>query len=218
LKNTNKIRNFTLLDHFCLGIDQALRTISDNTGTTGREYPAKNEKEPELTSSERKHTAGLMRVNHAGEVSAQALYHGQALVSRSKEVKNKLNQSALEEGDHLNWCRIRLSELDSHSSYFNPLWYSGSFIIGLVAGAIGDRWSLGFLAETEAQVVKHLENHLQHLPCNDTKSQKILLQMQQDEAHHRDEAIHLGAATLPKPIKQLMDVVSKIMVKTAYWL
>lgn len=217
LKNTNKTRNFTLIDHLCLGIDQALRAINDTTQTTDREYPAQNEKEPALTSKERKHVAGLMRVNHAGEVSAQALYHGQGLASRSKEVRNKMSQSALEEGDHLAWCRIRLNELGSHTSYLNPFWYSGSFVIGLIAGMVGDRWSLGFVAETETQVVKHLENHLQNLPEQDTRSQKILKQMQLDEAHHRDEAEHLGAAALPMPVKKLMNMVSKIMVKTAYW-
>ena len=212
------LRHYSAIDYICFGLDQALRAISDNTKTTERLYPAQHEQEPILTSTERKHSAALMRVNHAGEVSAQALYHGQGLVSRSLELKEKMYQSALEEGDHLAWCRTRLAELGSHTSYLNPVWYTGSFVIGLTAGLIGDQWSLGFLAETENQVVQHLEHHLHRLPEQDIKSQKILQQMQKDEAEHRDAAIEAGAAILPQPIKKLMSILSKVMVKTAYWI
>lgn len=211
-----ELRRFSMLDHFCLGVDQALRAVFGSVKTTDRPYPPQGEPESVLNSTERKHSAALMRINHAGEVSAQALYHGQGLVSRSADIRKKMRQSALEEGDHLAWCEKRLIELGSHTSYLNPLWYTGSFMIGLTAGLIGDRWSLGFLAETENQVVRHLENHLERLPAKDTESQKILEQMKIDEAEHRDAAINAGAATLPQPIKKLMTLVSKVMVKTAY--
>jgi len=210
-------RHYSFFDQLCLGIDQALRALSDTTKTTDRPYPARNETESLMTLEQRKHSAALMRINHAGEVSAQALYHGQGLASRSEAVKQKMQQAALEEGDHLAWCRTRLFELGSHTSYLNPLWYVGSFTLGLTAGLVGDKWSLGFLAETEHQVVKHLEGHLKILSNQDHKSYKILQQMQQDEALHHDEAVKAGAALLPTFIKKLMHFTSKIMVKTAYW-
>ncbi len=201
-----------------MGIDQALRAVCTTAKTTTRAYPAANEPEPELTSAQRTHAARLMRINHAGEVSAQALYQGQGLVSQRPEIKEKMQQAQIEEGDHLAWCNQRLIELGSHTSYLNPVWYIGSFAIGLTAGLIGDKWSLGFLAETENQVVHHLETHLQLLPANDYKSYKILQQMHHDEATHRDDAIHAGAASLPSWIKKIMRFTSKIMVKTAYWI
>lgn len=211
-------RHYSLLDQLCLGFDQALRALSDTAKTTDRSYPARNEMDTHMSVDQRKHSAGLMRINHAGEVCAQALYHGQGLVSRSNAIKQKMQQAAIEEGDHLAWCRTRLFELGSHTSYLNPLWYAGSFTIGLTAGLVGDKWSLGFLAETEHQVVKHLEGHLKILSNQDHKSYKILQQMQQDEASHRDEAVKAGAAELPPFIKKLMQFTSKVMVKTAYWL
>ncbi len=165
---------------------------------------------------ERLEAARLMRVNHAGEVCAQALYHGQGLVSRHRNVKEKMQQAMIEEGDHLAWCETRLQELGSHTSYLNPGWYMGSFAIGLLAGLVGDKWSLGFLAETENQVVSHLEKHLQQLPANDKRSLAVLSQMREDESHHRDEAVQAGAAELPGFIKKMMQLVSKVMVKTAY--
>ncbi|HSW69605.1 MAG TPA: 2-polyprenyl-3-methyl-6-methoxy-1,4-benzoquinone monooxygenase [Gammaproteobacteria bacterium] len=212
-----KQRDYTLLDKICLSADQAVRAIFAKPKTTERVYPGNDVPENNLTSEERKHAAALMRINHAGEVCAQALYHGQGLVSQRHDVKEKMQKAAIEEGDHLAWCHTRLTELGSHASYLNPVWYAGSFAIGLTAGLIGDQWSLGFLAETENQVVKHLENHLQALPENDQRSHKILFQMKQDEAHHRDDAIDSGAAILPQGIKKIMRFVSKIMVKTAYF-
>ena len=211
-------RHYTFFDSLCLGIDQALRAVFADAKTTERPYPAEHETETPLTTDERKHAAGLMRVNHTGEVCAQGLYQAQALVSRRRELKKALQQAAIEEGDHLTWCSTRLAELGSHASYLNPLWYAGSFAIGLTASIAGDKWSLGFLAETESQVVKHLEKHLELLPASDNKSHKILQQMQKDEAEHRDQAIHSGAATLPTWIKKCMQVTSMIMVKTAYWI
>lgn len=214
---TIKDRQYSRLDQLCLGFDQALRAIHGAPAATERSYPAANESEPVLSAAERKHAAGLMRVNHAGEVCAQALYHGQGLVSRNPDIQQQMQQSAIEEGDHLNWCDTRLKELDSHTSYLNPVWYAGSFMLGMTAGLIGDRWSLGFVAETEYQVVKHLEKHLQLLPPQDHKSIKILEQMHTDESHHRDEAIKAGALDLPAFIKKIMTFTSKAMVKTAYW-
>lgn len=209
-------RQYTLLDKLCLSVDQALRAVTAATPATGRPYPAENVPESDMTDRERKHAAGLMRVNHTGEVCAQALYHGQGLATRSETIKNQMQKAANEEGDHLAWCHARLCELGSHTSYFNPFWYAGSFALGFTAGMIGDRFSLGFLAETELQVVKHLEHHIQLLKNKDHRSFKIIEQMQKDEAEHREEAIHAGASELPNIIKKLMRFTSKIMVKTAY--
>ncbi len=211
-------RRYSKLDQFCLSIDQAVRAVSGKAVTTGRKNPALGEVEADMTHAQQRHTAGLMRINHAGEVCAQALYHGQGMVSRDSGIQQQLQQAAIEEGDHLAWCNERLVELGSHTSYLNAFWYVGSFVIGMTAGLVGDKWSLGFVAETEAQVVKHLENHLHLLPDVDQKSMKILQQMQLDEAEHRDEAIKAGAATLPFVIKKMMGFASKVMVRTAYWI
>jgi ubiquinone biosynthesis monooxygenase Coq7 len=159
-----------------------------------------------------------MRIDHTGEVCAQALYQGQALTSRSSSVREKMQQSALEENDHLIWCRQRLQELHSHTSYLNPIWYTGSLLIGILAGLLGDRWNLGFVAETEHQVSHHLQKHLEQLPKNDIKSTKILQQMQMDELHHATVAIEGGAKALPETIKQLMKILSKLMTTTTYWI
>lgn len=210
-------RRYSFIDNFCLSLDQALRTLNHHPASTGKPYPAENSDEPVLTEKHRQHAAGLMRVNHAGEICAQALYHGQACVSTSPFIKEKMQQAAIEEGDHLLWCQKRLNELNSHTSYLNPLWYAGSFLIGTFAGMIGDRWSLGFVAETERQVIKHLENHLQLLPVMDKRSYLVLQQMEKDEARHREDAIGAGAEELPSLIKKIMSLVSRIMVKTAYW-
>jgi ubiquinone biosynthesis monooxygenase Coq7 len=211
------MRHYTFLDKLCLGLDQAVRTLMDNPKTSGLSYPGKSVDEQALTATQRKHSAGLMRINHAGEICAQALYHGQGVVSRSREVQEKMHQAAIEEGDHLAWCKQRLDELGSHVSYLNPFWYAGSFCIGMAAGMIGDKWSLGFVAETESQVVAHLKNHLQNLPANDARSYTILQRMETDEAKHRDEAIALGAKVLPDFMRKMMAITSKVMVKTAYW-
>ena len=211
----NNERHYTFFDKLCLGLDQAVRALMDNAKTSGTPNPAKGTEENLLNEEERKHSAALMRINHAGEICAQALYHGQGIVSRSKDTQEKMQQAALEEGDHLTWCRERLGELGSHTSYLNPLWYAGSFCIGMVAGMIGDKWSLGFVVETERQVIKHLEGHLHLLPQKDQRSYKILTRMEQDEAKHRDEAIAAGAHELPDLIKKTMTLTAKIMVKTA---
>jgi ubiquinone biosynthesis monooxygenase Coq7 len=211
------MRHYTLLDRICLGFDQALRALSDNVKTSGADYPCKDIAENPMNEASRKQSAALMRINHAGEICAQALYHGQGVVSRSEAVQEKMHAAAIEEGDHLFWCKKRLDELGSHSSYLNPLWYAGSFCIGMVAGMIGDKWSLGFVAETERQVVNHLKGHLQLLENADVRSHTILERMQADEARHHDEALTLGANELPQMIRKAMEFTSKVMVKTAYW-
>jgi ubiquinone biosynthesis monooxygenase Coq7 len=158
-----------------------------------------------------------MRVNHCGEVAAQALYQGQALTARLETVRERMEQAALEENDHLEWCERRVKALGGHLSYLNPLWYLGSFAIGAVAGAVGDKWSLGFVAETEKQVIAHLEDHLDRVSQNDKKSRAVLEQMKIDEAHHGAVARAAGGAELPGPIKQLMGLASRVMTRTAYW-
>lgn len=160
-------------------------------------------------------SAALMRVNHVGEVCAQALYQGQALTSRSVEVRNKMNEAAEEEVDHLNWCFQRIEQLNGHTSYLNPVWYLGSFTLGIAAGLAGDKWSLGFLAETERQVVEHLESHLERLPEEDTVSRAIVSQMAEDEARHAEMAIENGAAELPESIKKTMKLAAKLMTQVS---
>lgn len=170
----------------------------------------------QMSTAEKKHIAGLMRVNHAGEVCAQALYHGQALTARDPEVKSKMQNCANEEIDHLDWCQTRLEELDSKPSVLGPIWYAGSFAIGAIAGSLGDKWSLGFVAETEHQVVKHLEGHLSQIPETDQRTREILEQMKIDEGHHAYMAESVGATSLPQPVKQAMQTTSNIMKSLAY--
>ncbi len=210
-------RHYTIFDQICLGFDQVVRALTDNVKTTGSSYPAEKIEESSLTEKQRKHSAALMRINHSGEICAQALYHGQGVVSRSRDVQIKMEQAAIEEGDHLAWTRQRIDELGSHVSYLNPLWYAGSFCIGMVAGMVGDEWSLGFVAETERQVIRHLTGHLQTLPAQDRRSYTILQQMESDEARHRDEAVMLGARELPEFIKKGMALTARVMVKSTYW-
>lgn len=209
-------RRYTPFDRFLINVDQALRTVFGEPETTGRPDPARSQPAGELSREQRRHSAGLMRVNHVGEVCAQALYQGQAVTARSAKVREAMQQAAREENDHLHWCEKRVKALDSHLSYLNPLWYAGAFGIGAAAGAIGDRWSLGFVAETERQVVRHLENHLQRLPAEDHKSRAVLEQMKGDELKHATTAVEAGAAELPEPIKGIMKLASKVMTTTAY--
>lgn len=198
--------------------DNALRTLFGGYQVTERQNPAINIKDSKLTTQEEKHAAGLMRINHCGEVCAQALYQGQALTAKLPDVREKMEQAAAEENDHLQWCSDRLDQLDSHKSLFNPLWYASSFTIGAVAGILGDKWSLGFVAETEKQVVKHLESHLEELPENDLQSKCIIEQMRDDELHHATVAIEAGGADLPAPVKTLMNGMAKVMTKSVYWI
>jgi ubiquinone biosynthesis monooxygenase Coq7 len=183
-----------------------------------RANPAQATAPVELPDDQRRHAAALMRINHAGEVAAQALYHGQALTARNPAIRETLRQAADEEGDHLAWCDERLRELGSRPSLLNPVWYVGSFAIGALAGACGDRVSLGFLVETERQVEGHLEDHLARLPAADTRSRRVLEEMKRDEVRHGDTAQAAGAAELPAPVKLLMKLTSRVMTRTAYYL
>jgi ubiquinone biosynthesis monooxygenase Coq7 len=171
-----------------------------------------------MSDEEKRHTARLMRINHTGEVCAQALYQGQAITAKLPTVRKSMERAAMEENDHLDWCERRLEELDDRKSLLNPLWYAGSFAIGAAAGIAGDKWSLGFVAETEKQVTAHLEDHLSKLPAQDVKSRAILEQMKVDEMHHATSALDAGGAALPSPIKTAMKLTSKVMTKTVYYL
>jgi ubiquinone biosynthesis monooxygenase Coq7 len=204
------------IDHLIIEFDTALRTIVGGANA-GRPTPGSSTTPNQsLDAAERKHAAGLMRVNHVGEVCAQALYQSQKLVARNPQIQEMLNHSAQEEMDHLAWCETRLQELGSHTSYLNPLWYAGSFAIGLAAGLAGDKWSLGFVVETEKQVENHLESHLEKLPLEDHRSRAIVEQMRIDEIEHGRAALDAGGVALPDPIQKLMKIVSKVMTTTAY--
>lgn len=197
--------------------DRALHTLAA-PASAQRANPAQATAPVELPDDQRRHAAALMRINHAGEVAAQALYHGQALTARNPAIRETLRQAADEEGDHLAWCDERLRELGSRPSLLNPVWYVGSFAIGALAGACGDRVSLGFLVETERQVEGHLEDHLARLPAADTRSRRVLEEMKRDEVRHGDTAQAAGAAELPAPVKLLMKLTSRVMTRTAYYL
>jgi ubiquinone biosynthesis monooxygenase Coq7 len=210
-------RRETIFDRLIGHADAALRTLTGVTGSA-RPYPAAGQIETVKDKAEQREVCALMRINHAGEVSAQALYQGQALTARDAVARAAMNQAAREEADHLAWCATRLKELGGRPSLFNPLWYAGSFAIGAVAGLAGDRTSLGFLAETERQVVDHLEGHLARLPNGDSRTRTILRQMTSDEASHRDMAVRAGGTRLPLPITRLMSFASSVMTRTARWI
>jgi ubiquinone biosynthesis monooxygenase Coq7 len=211
-------RQYSNLDQLMIDVDTGLRTLFGKPVLTERPNPSDSEQEAELSDAERKLAGRLMRINHAGEVSAQGLYQGQALTARLPQVREKMERAALEENDHLEWCERRATEMGTHVSYLNPFWYAGSVAIGAIAGAAGDKWSLGFVVETEKQVVKHLEEHLEQLPEHDHKSRAILEQMKKDEGEHATMALHAGGAELPVPVKGLMKLVSKVMTRSAYWI
>ena len=197
-------------------VDKGLKYSTENYQSTNRDYPAKDIEGSKLTELEKHHSAGLMRVNHAGEVCAQALYRGQALTAQLDDVKEKMNEAALEELDHLAWCNKRLEELGQEPSVLNPLWYGMSFTLGAVAGLAGDKWSLGFVEETEEQVVKHLDGHMKNVSKNDNKTKAVMKQMREDEEAHGLAAREAGAADLPEEIKEVMSAVAKIMTSTSY--
>ena len=211
-----KSRHYSPVDKLLLHLDTGLRTVLGRPQTTERPNPAEDIAEAELTEADKDLAGRLMRINHAGEVAAQGLYEGQSLTARLPEVREKMERAAMEENDHLAWCESRLNELGSHKSLLNPLWYGGSLAIGALAGLAGDKWSLGFVNETERQVVSHLDSHLAQLSDKDEKSRAILEQMKEDEGHHATTALHAGGVELPNPIKQLMTLTSKVMTKTAY--
>lgn len=210
-------RQYSLLDRMCMLVSDGLQTVWGQPPQTERVDPAESIEEAELSDAERKHVAGLMRINHCGEVCAQALYQGQALTARDPAVRDKMQRAALEENDHLAWCRSRLEACHSRTSILNPFWYLSSFAIGACAGAVGDRWSLGFVAETERQVVRHLDGHLAVLPKQDLKSSAVLQQMKIDEGQHATAAMEAGAAELPFAVQKLMIAMSKVMTKTVYY-
>ncbi len=205
-----------MLDRLIVEFDKGLRTLFAPASTV-RPLPGKQVDDAVLSESEKRLAAALMRVNHSGEICAQALYQGQALTARNPAAKAALEQAAQEETEHLSWCETRIRELGSHTSYLNPLLYTGSLAIGAFAGVLGDKWNLGFLAETEHQVEAHLARHLERLPVQDAKSRAIVEQMKQDEARHATTALEHGGAELPLPVKLGMKLSSKLMTKTAYW-
>lgn len=204
------------IDKLIVNLDQALRTLVPGSVQASRANPANASLADTLSTTEAKHAAGLMRINHTGEVCAQALYQGQALTARLPGVRDSMERAAKEECDHLSWCESRLDELDSRPSLLNPLWYGLSFGIGAAAGLAGDKWSLGFVAETEKQVCKHLEDHLQTLPAVDDRSRRILEQMHSDEGKHATLAMEAGAAELPAPVKLAMGLMARVMKATVY--
>ncbi len=213
-------RHYSPADLLIMQIDNGLRTMFGKPLVTERADPQDNlvaDTKPTLSTTEKILSARLMRINHAGEVAAQGLYQGQALTAKLPDVREKMQRAAEEENDHLAWCERRIKELGSHTSYFNPLWYFGSISIGALAGIAGDKWSLGFVAETERQVVKHLDEHLATISEKDIESRAVLEQMKIDEGHHATVALEAGAAELPAMVKTLMGLTSKVMTKTAYW-
>lgn len=211
-------REYTPVDRLVLNLDQAVRTVFGKPQTTERPNPAADIAETELSEQERRHTARLMRINHTGEVCAQALYQGQALTAHLPEVRENMARSAQEENDHLDWCEKRIDELGDRKSLLNPLWYAGSFAIGSLAGLAGDKWSLGFVVETERQVENHLDDHLAKVSPRDERTRAILERMKSDEMHHAELAKNAGGAPLPGPVKLAMRLTSKVMTRTVYWL
>ena len=204
------------LDRLIVSFDRGLRTLfapaMSVRGTPGEDLP-----EADMDSAARRHAAALMRVNHVGETCAQALYQGQALTARTSGAHDALERAAQEETEHLAWTEQRINELGGRKSLLNPVWYAGSFALGAAAGLLGDRWNLGFLAETERQVVSHLSSHMRTLPQEDLKSRAIVEEMRGDEARHATAAIEHGAAELPAPARLLMRLASRVMTRTAYW-
>lgn len=210
----------TFIDHLIIQWDAALRTVVPPPNRpTQRPCPGNEQTNAShLSQAQKQEIASLMRVNHAGEVCAQALYHGQALTAKQTHIKEQMSKAAQEETDHLAWCEQRLKELNSQVSILNPIWYMGSFLLGAAAGLAGDAWSLGFVAETERQVSAHLQSHLKKLPLDDARTHAILKKMHEDEAHHADSAVAAGAKPLPKVIQWMMHLTSKIMTKTSYYI
>ena len=206
-----------LSDSLIVEFDKVLRTLFASAATV-RSVPGIKQAEADLTPEERSHAAALMRVNHCGEICAQALYQGQALTSHDPSIKLALVQAACEETEHLAWTERRINELGGRKSFLNPLWYGGALAIGVVAGKCGDAWNLGFLAETERQVEAHLDSHLERLPAEDLRSREILEQMREDEISHAATAVRLGARELPAVIKQAMLLSSRVMTQVSYHL
>ncbi len=208
----------SIFDKFIVEFDQALRTTTGNTTSSQRPSPAVSMDKPTLEQNEKTLSGRLMRVNHCGEVCAQALYHGQALTAKSGRVNQAMLKAAEEETDHLAWCESRLKELDTHVSKLNPFWYASSYAMGALTGLLGDKVNLGFVAAIEEQVCKHLDEHLKKLPEQDHSSRVILETMRDDEKHHEETALQKGGARFPAPVKTLMTGVSRVMTRTSYWI
>ena len=206
----------TKIDDLIVQFDKGLRTLLA-PAQTKRPLPGRNLAEAALSAEEKRLAAALMRVNHSGEVCAQALYQGQALTARRPEIQQALKAAASEETEHLNWCESRINDLGGRKSLLNPAWYAGSLALGALAGALGDKWNLGFLAETERQVERHLEGHLQRLPAQDEKSRAIVEQMKEDEARHATTALEHGGAELPAPVRMAMKLSARVMTRAAFW-
>lgn len=209
-------RRFTPLDRAIAGLDRVLGAAFGRPSHAARANPGDAEPAGRLSAAERAQAAGLMRVNHAGEVAAQALYEAHALWARDPRTRGAMEQAAREEEDHLAWCEARLDALGSRPSLLQPFWYAGSFLIGSAASLLGDRWGLGFVAETERQVVRHLDSHLAQLPAADAPSRAIVRQMRDDESRHATRAVESGGAELPAPVRRLMTWMSRVMTATAY--
>ena len=213
------MRHYTFIDHLLTGFDAAIRAIVvPENREKKRETPGHDLVDSAISFRDKKHIAGLMRVNHAGEVCAKALYHGQALTAKLEGVRQKMQIAADEEIDHLAWCEERIMELGSKVSILNIFWYAGSFLLGAAAGLAGDGLSLGFVAETEKQVVKHLHKHLQQIPKDDFKTRAILSQMEEDEASHAQMAVDAGGINLPSSIKEIMRITSKCLTISSYYI
>jgi 3-demethoxyubiquinol 3-hydroxylase len=213
-----KPRRLSVFDRLIGELDTVVKTLTHKGLQPSRPSPADGHSEGVTHPRQRRHVAGLMRVNHAGEVCAQALYQGQALTAKLPEVRSEMQSAAHEEIDHLVWCKQRLDQLDSQPSALNPLWYTLSFGLGAAAGLAGDKWSLGFVAATEERVCRHLKDHLKQLPLADRRSRLILQTMIEDEQRHGDAALQAGGAELPQPIKTVMTQVATLMTKTSYYL
>ncbi|MFT4519574.1 MAG: ubiquinone biosynthesis monooxygenase Coq7 [Halioglobus sp.] len=209
-------RRLTLLDKLITEADSVMKTVTNRGNQAARPSPSQGHTDTQLSDTERRHVAGLMRVNHTGEVCAQALYQGQSLTAKLPTVREEMEQAAAEEVDHLVWCEERLQELDSHTSVLNPAFYGMSFALGAIAGAIGDKVSLGFVAATEEQVCQHLREHLRDLPDEDRKSQLILQQMLEDEQRHGEKALESGGTDFPPVVKEAMTLISKLMTNASY--
>ncbi|KAI5916823.1 2-polyprenyl-3-methyl-6-methoxy-1,4-benzoquinone monooxygenase [Thauera sp. 2A1] len=205
-----------MIDQLILEFDKALRTVFAPARSV-RPVPGDELPDAALEDDERRHAAALMRVNHVGEICAQALYQGQALMSRDPAIRESLQQASDEETEHLAWTERRIAELGGRKSLLNPLWYGGALAVGMAAGRFGDRWNLGFLAETERQVEAHLKSHLESLPAQDRKSRAIVEQMKADEVEHAETALRLGAQELPAPVKGVMKLAARVMTRTTYW-
>ena len=210
------MRRFSLIDHCIQELDKGLKTLVPGSATAQRPEPGAQDQRSPSDREDKRHAACLMRINHTGEVCAQALYQGQAATARDPAVKQAMQHSAEEEVDHLAWCEQRLKELDSQPSVLNPLFYTGSWLMGAAAGLAGDRISLGFVAATEDQVCEHLREHLEKLPESDERSRAILEQMLSDEAAHASKAIEAGGQVFPPPVKRLMSAMSQVMTRSTY--